>query len=776
MRTASIALFLVAALSCADPSNPNVRAPHGAIAEGISGPLGTPLASLTDAQLERFEAGREFLKRRFSPSEGLGPRYNVTFCGACHEKPVFGGKAGLYRNFFLAGNTTSSRQFEAAPGVGEGGVVRYYVGQSSSELGSVSAMDASIIAERQAISFFGSGLLAELNSSQIRSRADPDDLDGDGISGRFSGGFFGRKGQTRSLAGFVRGPLMNHLGLTTDPLSAESNAKLPRFTNGRDTENAIARAISPSREFQASIPEELLTDDDGVADPEVSDEELLNILTFVMGLAAPEIALTEEGARGEVVFDTLGCDACHTPRLSGPRGPIPVYSDLLIHDMGEALADGLVQGIATGSEFRTQPLWGLAAAGPYLHDGRAGTIAEAISWHGGEGRRSADRFAELGAEDRAALMEFLSCLGGREQHTLGLIDLSAPMPDPGSVGGPLVGLDPSQQASFERGRALFDREFTYEEGAGGPRLNGDSCRACHFEPAIGGAGPLGVNVLRRGLVTEEGEFVTPPEGTILHKLSGLSAPGDLLFAARPIVEQRQTPSILGAGLIDAIAESDILAGADPSDADNDGISGVAAITSDGRVGRFGWKAQVPSIAEFVRDAGSAELGMTFPSSENLTFGAISDNDGVADPEFTGSAARDLEDFMALLAPPPAKSVLTAEEQAGRTLFSSVGCESCHRESFPSSAGVVRLYSDLLLHDVGTAVGVGIPDGNATGAEFRTPPLWGIGSTAPYLHDGRAETLESAILAHQREGAAATDAYVALSPTEKTALIAFLRAF
>ena len=130
-------------------------------------------------------------------------------------------------------------------------------------------------------------------------------------------------------------------------------------------------------------------------------QDLFDLVSFAMLTAAPRPErLDDQRRRGLAAFDAVGCGGCHAPRLEGPRGPLPVYSDLLLHDMGPELADGIVMSEATGSEFRTQPLWGLAAVGPYLHDGRADTIEGAIRLHGGEAADSARRFAALSEDER----------------------------------------------------------------------------------------------------------------------------------------------------------------------------------------------------------------------------------------------------------------------------------------------------------------------------------------------------------------------------------------
>ena len=305
-------------------------------------------------------------------------------------------------------------------------------------------------------------------------------------------------------------------------------------------------------------------------------------------------------------------------------------------------------------------------------------------------------------------------------------------------------------------------------------MNGDSCRACHFEPVVGGAGPRGVDVMRHGTVEEESVFLAPSYGTILHKITAL--PGDANFPPPEcnVFEQRQTPALFGLGLIDGIAEEVITAGADPDDADADGISGRVSLVEGGRVGRFGWKAQVPNIREFVRDAVGAELGMTLPAEEALTFGKVEDEDGVADPELSLDQAASLAAYLRNLAPPPRRKPADPEAAAlGEERFQSTGCASCHVPALAGESGPVELYSDLLLHEVLPASVTGIEDTSAGMREFRTAPLWGIADTNPYLHSGAADTLDEAIRLHDGEAAAARDAYLEMSEAERAALIQFL---
>jgi len=771
-----MACLVIAAGGC-DPEPVD----HGPIAEGITGPLGTAVPYASAEQRATFERGREVALRRFDLGGGLGPAYNVTFCASCHERPVIGGAAGLYRNFFLGGTVLSDGTFSPAVSADNAsGVLRIYSYGASHYARPEVPEEANTLAQRNPIPFFGVGLLAELDEAVILELADPDDLDGDGISGRpnYDTGFvgrFGMKAQTVSIEGFIRGPLFNHLGITTDPLSEAQKAALPVDSSGGGMRALRWMGEALSRRAQASAPTMPLVDDDGVADPELSSEDLFDLVSFAMLVAVPEFDITPRGMLGMAVFDRVGCADCHRPRFPGPRGPVPAYSDLLLHDMGEELADGIQMKQATGSEFRTQPLWGLSAVGPYLHDGRAATIEEAILHHGGEATRARDAYRALTLIEKNDLGEFLRGLGGRSEATAGLLRPNEPIPAVGAYGGPVSELSEADMSVFDAGRTLFDREFGFADGVGQPRFNGDSCRACHFEPVFGGAGPRGVNVMRHGILNEAGQFTVPAIGTIIHRQTTAIAHTNLPESSVNVYEHRQTPHLFGLGLIETIPAEAILANADPDDLRTpDGISGKPSFTDGGQLGRFGWKAQVPSIAEFVRDAVFAELGMTLEYREGLTFGRIHDTDDVPDPEFSIADELLLTRYLALLGPPPRQDAddPTAVTR-GDMLFQTVGCAACHIPALPGSDGPVPLYSDLLLHEILPPGTMGIEDASATVREFRTPPLWGVSQTAPYLHSGRADTLEEAIAGHDGEATTTREAFEALSADDRAALLSFL---
>jgi CxxC motif-containing protein (DUF1111 family) len=339
-------------------------------------------------------------------------------------------------------------------------------------------------------------------------------------------------------------------------------------------------------------------------------------------------------------------------------------------------------------------------------------------------------------------------------------------------------LTPEEAELFERGRALFDRDFHKSAGLGAPEMNADSCRGCHQDPVMGGAGALELNVSRFARDHGgAGPFENLPGGQALSKLRPPFTSGreEYVYGEADVFEQRQTPSILGDGLIDTIDVAAILANEDELDRDGDGIRGVARkLVIDGatEIGRFGWKAQVPHLADFSRDALGGELGLT-TSDDGRGFALIADSDAHADPEVADEDVVALTFFLANLAAPARTGSLEPEVLAGELLFERIGCVKCHVPELPGAAGPVPLYSDLLLHDVHADVFRGMTEPGAPSGVYRTPPLWGIRLTAPYLHDGRASTLRKAILAHDGEARAVRQAFEAMPAHDQQALLEFL---
>jgi CxxC motif-containing protein (DUF1111 family) len=352
------------------------------------------------------------------------------------------------------------------------------------------------------------------------------------------------------------------------------------------------------------------------------------------------------------------------------------------------------------------------------------------------------------------------------------------LPGVGEPGGPERALAPEEEARFLRGRALFDRNFHESAGLGAPDMNADSCRACHQDPVLGGAGALELNVSRFARDHGgSGPFEDLPGGQGLSKLRPPWMDGREEHEPdqADVFEQRQTPSILGDGRIDTIPDAVILAGEDPTDRDGDGIRGVARrLVIDGKpeLGRFGWKAQVPHLADFVRDALGGELGLT-SADDGRGFALTLDADLHPDPEVEDAAVADMAYFLGLLGAPRRRGSLDPQVLRGELLFSQIGCARCHVPELPGRDGPVPLFSDLLLHDVWPATFRGMSEAGAGPGVFRTPPLWGIRTTAPYLHDGRATSLREAILTHDGEARGVRIAFESLTADGKNALIDFL---
>jgi hypothetical protein len=351
------------------------------------------------------------------------------------------------------------------------------------------------------------------------------------------------------------------------------------------------------------------------------------------------------------------------------------------------------------------------------------------------------------------------------------------VPQAGELGGPTMPLNRTEMAIWLAGLAQFDRNFVVADGVGAPEMNADSCRGCHQDPVTGGAGGLELNVARFGFDNGGlGPFQNLPGGQAASKLR--PPPIDDREDYPPqadVFEQRQTPSVLGLGLLDAIIEADILANEDPTDTNGDGIAGVARIIMINglpEVGKFGWKAQAPKLADFIRDAMGGENGITTPD-DGRGFAMVSDADSVPDPEFTQDLIDDMAFYLGHLGPPLRVGSTAPDVLQGEVLFNVLMCDRCHIPNINVLAQPVYAYTDLLLHDVMPPDYRGMEEPGAGAGVFRTPPLWGIRHTAPYMHDGRAEDLTQAVMAHDSEGLASSTAFALLDQNTKDALIAFL---
>jgi CxxC motif-containing protein (DUF1111 family) len=371
----------------------------------------------------------------------------------------------------------------------------------------------------------------------------------------------------------------------------------------------------------------------------------------------------------------------------------------------------------------------------------------------------------------------------------------AQLPPPPPVGGPLAGLTPAEAQRFNAGRGAFLQNENPQTGLG-PVFNGTSCAQCHAAAAPGGASPsLGVSVVTRIGGTVNGTYSDLADfgGALIQARSlreiipNYPVPREVVPAQATFVTRRITTPLFGDGLIEAIPASVILSRQDPTDVNHDGISGRGNFVTNvetraTELGRFGWKAQVSSIHVFAGDAYLNEMGITspfFPTEVKPQGKAIPPGaDQVADPEDNGGDVNRLADYMRLLAPPQVP-IGTAQ---GRALFTSTGCAACHTPSMTTGASViaalankpVNLNSDLLLHDMGPQLADRIQQGQATGSEFRSAPLWGIHFRHFLLHDGRAQSVDQAIRLHGGEAASTVSRYITLTQPNRDQLLQFVQ--
>jgi CxxC motif-containing protein (DUF1111 family) len=358
-------------------------------------------------------------------------------------------------------------------------------------------------------------------------------------------------------------------------------------------------------------------------------------------------------------------------------------------------------------------------------------------------------------------------------------------------GDPLPGLTSDQRVAFNNGLAEFQDVETAQTGLG-PIFNRDSCAACHSAPAAGGSSA--VFVTRFGHAANQSfDPLTSLGGSLLQERAIDPAGLERVPPQANVVARRQSTALFGVGLIEAIPDATILRGVRTTPVD--GVLGRVSMVQDiatGRnlVGRFGWKGQHATLLSFSGDAYLNEMGITnrlFPTENapNGNVALLKKLDLVKDPEDqpdpgTRKAGIDKSaDFMRYLSPPP-PTPTTASTIFGAKLFLDTGCTTCHAPMMTTgpntvaalNAQRVMLYSDLLLHDMGS-LNDGIGQGSATGREMKTAPLWGLRASAPYLHDGRAPTIDAAIRAHDGEAKNSRDRYLKLSTDQQKLLAVFL---
>jgi CxxC motif-containing protein (DUF1111 family) len=354
---------------------------------------GDPLPGLSRDQLNLFNDGKTDFLEVETVADGLGPAFNGTSCGVCHSIPAIGG----------TGIVTEVR---AADTNGATYLIHLFSNPNHTCQPRIPS-NATVIAKRMPTPIFGAGLVEAIPDDLIRAREDPNDRDGDGITGRaavvldpatkkMKVGRFGWKAQQATLLAFAGDAYLNEMGITNDLFP-----------------NEAAAGISPQQ----------LAACDTVRDPEdVADsthlraiDKFTNFMTFLAPISPGQGG--QQVNQGGQVFTNIGCANCHVPTLmTGPsatnalvdRKQVNAFSDFLLHDIGTG--DGIPQAAARAGEFRTAPLWGLRFRLPLMHDGMSENITDAISRHAGEAQRVKQQYNRLSDSDKQALLAFLQSL------------------------------------------------------------------------------------------------------------------------------------------------------------------------------------------------------------------------------------------------------------------------------------------------------------------------------------------------------------------------------
>lgn len=352
--------------------------------------------------------------------------------------------------------------------------------------------------------------------------------------------------------------------------------------------------------------------------------------------------------------------------------------------------------------------------------------------------------------------------------------------------------------SHNDNRFIFEEFETAADGLG-PTYNAQSCRECHQNVVTGGASQ--VTVQRAGQKVN-GEFFESLGGSLIHSRATYPDIVEQVAVTDNTRTFRISPSTLGDGFIEAIANSTILAIRDSQPMSMRGnILKVPVLEGNGnaRIGRFGWKAQHASLQSFAVDAYLNEMGITTPllPEENTSSGRFvgygSGYDMKPEPEDNGDGAKAFADFMRATKA-PSRGTITADVLAGEKVFKQVGCNVCHTDSIitartgallnggtftvPEALGnkIIHPFSDFLLHNIGTGDGIPfLPTSEFawTANQMRTAPLWGLRTRNRLMHDGLSFTLQEAILRHAGQATAVTRSYNALTAAQKNQLIAFL---
>jgi CxxC motif-containing protein (DUF1111 family) len=360
--------------------------------------------------------------------------------------------------------------------------------------------------------------------------------------------------------------------------------------------------------------------------------------------------------------------------------------------------------------------------------------------------------------------------------------------------GPVEGLTEAENIRFLRGDIAFNDEVFLPETGLGPLFVANSCGSCH--PGDGKGHPF-TTLTRFGQYDGTGNQYLHLGGP---QLQNRAIPG---FTPEKLPDnigfsKLTPPANTGLGFLDAVSDEDILEWADPNDVDGDGISGIAnwiamkqygiaregSVINNGKyIGRFGKKAGAYDLHQQTSQAYNEDIGISSSYEAMDTYAGVE-----VDPEISDQTIHDVVFYLKTLKAPVPRRTDDGEVIDGKNLFTEIGCAKCHRPEMKTANSPIAALSnkifyphtDLLLHDMGPALDDGYTEGSAETYEWRTPPLWGLGlSTSSQggdyflMHDGRARSIDQAIILHGGEATTSRNNYQSLSQTEKDKLIKFL---
>lgn len=375
--------------------------------------LDGPMEGLSSTQLQLFIAGDEAFGEVFTPATGLGPYFVENSCASCHAGDGKGHPATDLTRFGKWDNGVFDHLLERGGPQLQNRAIPGFISESI-------PAEATGIAKFTAPAVTGLGFLAAVSDETILALSDPDDVDGDGISGRVN---------------YLEAP--DYFTPTDQHIPNNEGRYIGRFGKKagavdllNQTVNAYKQDMGITSDFEMEDPFNVEVSGqsvDPIVDPELPAATVQSVVFYLRTLKAP-IPRNQEDSEiqlGKQIFEQIQCSSCHLPTLQTGISDLEVlsekefhpYTDLLLHDMGSVLDDGYTEGIAESSEWRTPPLWGLGLApdaqgGEYflMHDGRAKSIEEAIILHGGEAENSKAAYDKLSDQDRVALIKFLESL------------------------------------------------------------------------------------------------------------------------------------------------------------------------------------------------------------------------------------------------------------------------------------------------------------------------------------------------------------------------------